>query len=380
MNSRHLVAVWNPSYATDALEAHVQLLLQYVREAEEQRAPWDDAYVWWGRVRSPNRQQPLAHLPLLLELNQELPERGELQLYLTDYRSLYVAEVAAIEIGNKSAEDPAHTPAYYARGSLACDCWFKLLDVRALVHDDTLAVQDELGQLRVVTYADRPVSLYGGIVNLPLIVRRPSNESFFDDDERELLNDGQLWVQADADRVELGGLVMDLRDNVIGLRAWTALLPTSRTFVATAERLMRDHRRDTAFDFATVLVELSKALEVQINAILGWALSGAPIDVRSGNVDGKSVDFSRSRTQSVGQLARVIAHDRSRMEYLARCLTEGKWFTEQLPAILDDLAVYRNAAAHSARRSRDDVLVHRDRIIGVGCEGVLAMLSRVRIR
>jgi hypothetical protein len=380
MTAHHLVAVWNPSYATDALEAHVQLLLQHVREAEHERESWDDAYVWWGRVRSPNRQQPLEHLPQILKLDQGLSERGELQLYLTDYRSLYVAEVGAVEVGNKSAADAAHTPTYYGQSSLSCDCWFKLLDIRALVHDDTLAVQDELSQLRVVTYNDRPVSLYGGIVNLPLIVRRPDGASFFDDDERELLNDGQLWVQADADRVELGGLVIDLRDNVIGLRAWTALLPTARTFVATAERLMRDHRRDTAFDFATVLVELSKALEVQINAILGGALAGAPTELRFGNVEGKSVDFSRSRAQSVGQLARVIAHDRPRMEYLAKHLTDGKWFTEQLPAILDDLAPYRNAAAHSARRSRDDVLTHRDRIVGVGCEGVIAALSRVRVR
>lgn len=57
----HLVSVWNPSYATDALDAHAQLLLEHVEAANAERASWDDAYVWWGRVRSPNRQQPLEH-------------------------------------------------------------------------------------------------------------------------------------------------------------------------------------------------------------------------------------------------------------------------------------------------------------------------------
>ncbi|MBI2407329.1 MAG: hypothetical protein HYV19_03365, partial [Gemmatimonadetes bacterium] len=316
----------------------------------------------------------------VLELDHELEAEGELQLYLTDYRSLYVAEVTGVAADDKKVTDPTHTPEYYRRDQLAVDCWFKLGDIRALVHDDTLAVQDELRQLRVTTYNDRPVSLYGGMVDLPLLVTRPDGVSFFEDDERDLLNDGDLWVAADADRFGLGGVMADLRDNLLGVRAWRALLPTARTFVATAERLMRDHRRDTSFDFATVLVELCKALEVQVNGIVAGALASAPVPIRCGNVDGVSVDFSRTRSQSAGQLARVIAGDKDRMEYLAKHLTEGRWFTEQLPPILEDLARFRNPAAHAVRRSRDEVLPYRDRVVGVGTEGVLVTVARVGAR
>ena len=129
---------------------------------------------------------------------------------------------------------------------------------------------------------------------------------------------------------------------------------------------MRDHRRDTSFDFATVLVELCKALEVQVNATIARVLTGAPITVRYDNVDGNSVDYSKARSHSAGQLARIISGDRQRMDYLARNLIEGKWFTEQLPPILEELALARNPAAHSARRSRDEVLSFRDRIVGIG--------------
>lgn len=200
---------------------------------------------------------------------------------------------------------------------------------------------------------------------------------FFDDDERELLNDADLWVVADAARVGLGLLMADLRDNLFGVRAWSALSPTARTFVATAERLMRDHRRDASFDFATVLVELSKAIEVQVNGIIASALSGAPVPLRSGNVDGHSIDFSTARSQSVGQLSRVIAGDRERMDYLATHLTEGRWFTETLPPVLEELAPFRNESAHSARRTREEVLPFRDRIVGVGGERILSALTKV---
>ena len=297
------------------------------------------------RVGATQHQQPLEHLPQIFAVNAGIESRDELHLCLTDYRSLYVAEVLAVEDGDKKTTDPRHTPEYYRRDNLTCDVWFKLGDIRALVNDDTLAVQAELRKLRVTSYNDRPVSLYGGMVNLPLLVTRPDGIRFFDDDERELLNDADLGVVADAARVGLGLLMADLRDNLFGVRAWSALSPTARTFVATAERLMRDHRRDASFDFATVLIELSKAIEVQVNGIIASALSGAPVPLRSGNVDGHSIDFSTARSQSVGQLSRVIAGDRERMDYLATHLTEGRWFTETLPPVLEELAPFRNESA-----------------------------------
>ena len=374
----HLVTVWNPSYATDALEAHVQRLLHHVRAAQAGAGSWDDAYVWWGRVRSNNRQQPLEHLPQVLALNADLAERGELQLYLTDYRSLYVAEVLEVASGELQNTDRAHVPAYYRDNDLHCDCWFKLGDIRALVVDDTLAVQDELRQLRVVSYNDRPVSLYGGMVNLPLIVRRPDGARFFDDDEYDAYNDGQLWVEADADRGALGGVIAELRDNVLGVRTWQAMLPSTRLFVATAERLMREYRRDQSFDFSTVLVQLCKAIEVQLNALLVPLLATAPPEVRYGNEDGRSVDYAVTRTHTAGRLVRLLTADQTRMRYFVQHLHDGVWVTESLAAILDDLAPLRNDAAHSARWSRDQILAHRNQIVGVGCEGVLVQLMQVR--
>ncbi|MEJ2218726.1 MAG: hypothetical protein P8099_19225 [Gemmatimonadota bacterium] len=57
----HLLTVWNPAYADDALDAHLRVLLRW---AERSRDPQDDAtpddvYVWWAKIRSPNRDQAL---------------------------------------------------------------------------------------------------------------------------------------------------------------------------------------------------------------------------------------------------------------------------------------------------------------------------------
>ena len=378
--NRHLVAVWNPSYALDALDLHAQLLLDRARASSGNATNEDDVYVWWGKVRSANRQQPLPHLTRILELDSEIEGRDEVQLYLTDYRSLYVAHIGRIADGNQAIEDPSHTPSYYRDGNLNCDFWFQLWDIRALVVDDTVAVQHELRQLRVTDYNDRPVSLYGGMVNLPLIVSRPDDTRFFGDEERELLNDGRLWVEADAERYGLGGLMADLRDNVIGDRVWLALAPQARTFLATSERLMRDHRRDATFDFSAVLVELAKAVEVQVNATLAAGMQGASANILHSNVDGRSVDLTRHRALSLGQLAKVISGDQERMDWLGRELENGKWFVESLPPILEELAGYRNRAAHLGRADREEVLALRASIVGIGCSGSLASLAFVKPR
>ena len=72
---RHLVDVWNPSYASDAMTAHLTILLEAARswKAGETEV---EPYVWWGKVRSPNRQQELKPLAQILEIAGEL-ERDE---------------------------------------------------------------------------------------------------------------------------------------------------------------------------------------------------------------------------------------------------------------------------------------------------------------
>jgi hypothetical protein len=79
---------------------------------------------------------------------------------------------------------------------MQADFWFRLLDLRLLVADDTVLTIEELKKLRNERYHGRPISLYGGMVELPLIVTREDGVSWFG--EEEALRDGQLWAQRAA--------------------------------------------------------------------------------------------------------------------------------------------------------------------------------------
>lgn len=364
------------------MDAHVTLLLDAAQQGRKSGDP-GEVYVWWGKVRSSNRQKPLPHLQQVLDLDRESPEDEfdprEMHLYLTDYRSLYVGQLGTITGEDMGAAEPEHVPAYYRERGLVCDCWFQLWDLRRLVHDDTLAVVAELKKLRNVHYNDRPVSLYGGMVDLPLIVYREDGVRFFDAVERARMLDGHYWVEFDAENSGLGALERDLRDNLFGEAAWTALDVGTRTFITTAERIFRDNRANAAFDFAPVLGSFAKALEIECNRRLREGLSRSAASARLANVDGETVDVT-TRSLTLGQLVKALTGEHQLRTALAQRLTHASWFSGELPVILDGFREIRNEGTHAARIDRAEAQQWRDRMVGVGCEGVLVRLAGVRVR
>jgi hypothetical protein len=370
---RHLLTVWNPAYAVDALSHHAEVL------AAQYRAGDDDPAVWWGLVRSPNRLQALPHLREVLALDGEIEDRfdagQELQLYLTDYRSLYVGDVR--EVRSEQPENPAQVPAYYHSERLTCEAWFALQDIRAIVVDDMPATQAELAQLRNTRYHNKRVSLFGGMTELPLIVTRPDGFRFFDPLELAQLNGGRAWVIADSERAGLGEVMRQLREDLLGDTVWQTLLPTTRNFVATSEHILRAHRRDPAFDFSPVLVELAKAIEVEFKWLLPALLAQAPSAVAFCNLEGRPCDLRTPGVLTMGNIVHVL-NDAGRIAWLRnRHGSAVHWLTGPAAAVLDELVRFRNPAAHELHFRLSDTLAIRNRWLGVGHRGHLVDLAEL---
>jgi hypothetical protein len=383
MAERHLLGVWNPSYAVDAMDAHLRVLLDSIAGFRAGRLKEEDVHVWWGKVKSKNRLDDLPHLPEILALDKELNDGDsdrEMHLYLTDYRTLYVGHVYEITPENVTKDEADHVPSYYLENRLNCDCWFRLGDIRRLILDDTVGVIAELRKLRNTHYKDRAVSLYGGMVNLPLIVSRDDGARFFEPAMRESLLDGQFWAEADAGRTGLGAIERDLRENVLGEEAWNGLDLSTRTFIATAEQIFRANRGEPGFDFSGVVVNLAKALEVQVTGLVRRALASAPVAERTVVIEDRSLDITKGTPPSLGMLGRLLAENKTIREALASRLVEGEWLLTRGGPVLQAFARHRNPAAHSHVVSRDQARKLRNQLLGVGGHGDLVQLAATRAR
>jgi hypothetical protein len=268
-------------------------------------------------------------------------------------------------------------PSYYTARALACDCWFRLDDIRRLVSDDTLQVVRELQRLTNRHYHDQPVSLYGGMVDLPLVVARQDGRRFFEAEARDRLLGDRLWAEFDAEQSGVGAIERELRENLFGDRLWYELDPDARTFLATAERVYRASRDEPGFDFGNVVGSLAKALEVECNSRLRKVLSGAPDQARYANLDGRSVDLADADL-TLGQWANAVKNDSARQEWLRGHAKNGTWFSSVLPLQVEDFARVRNSAAHHDRIGPEPAGHWRGQLLGVGCHGVFAQLAAVQ--
>ena len=385
MSVRHLLTVWNPSYSDDALDTHLAVLLKWSAESAAGRADRDDVYVWWAKIRSKNRDGQLPHHSAVLALEEQIKQGTETHLYLTDYRSLYVGQIG--EITDDDVRDTAgeleHMPGYYA--DHAIDFWFRLFDLRRLVTGDTVEVIAELKKLKNAGYHDRPVSLYGGMVDLPLIVYPDQPVTWFSD--TDALNEGRLWAESAAVyRSDAERMSRELRDNLLGRELWPLLEPATRAFLASAEAVFRTHRDDPGFDLSGAAVSYAKAVETELNALLfpalRRALQGKPPHEREVRKEGRLLDLGGTVPhQTLGTLKRLLEREDIVQATVRKAMPhDHSWVLGVLPRELGAIVDLRNASAHSETTSAPELDGVRRKILGVGGEGLLGQVVRVRLR
>lgn len=383
--THHLLTLWNPSYSDDALDTHLQILLEQAGAASRGDVDRDDVYVWWGKIRSRNRDGLLPHHDDVVAIDRQVQEGVETHLYLTDYRSLYVAHVGEI-----TDEDIRHTegeldrmPAYYE--GHAVDFWFRLFDLRRIVTGDTVDVIAELGKLRNTRYHDRPVSLYGGMVDLPLIVCRDNEAGWFSDTEP--LTEGRLWAERAAEyRSDAERMARELRDNLFGRTIWPLLQPGTRSFLASAEAVFRARRDDAGFDLSGAAVSYAKAVETELNALLFPALrkvlADKPPHEREVREEGRLLDLGGLVPhQTLGTIKHLLEHQDIVQAAIKEAFRHDRdWVLSILPRALNPLLELRNPGAHWKTTSAQQLEEPRRTILGVGCEGLLEKVVRVGMR
>ena len=247
----NLLILYNPYYQHDVIEQHVDVLLQHETQKE--------ATVAFGKIRSKLRDYKHPFEETLQRIYDSVDRENPLQLFLTDYASIYVAKVIEVIPGDQEV----NAPAYYKEKSLDVENWFIISDIRKIVHDDFTQVRDRiLGNFTTPNFGGHHYAVYGNSYVYPLVVEMDEPVNYFEEE-----NEFRFFTEIfkSAQRIESKKQLINYR---FGAETFYSLHPNTQDALISAEMEFQENRNDPLYDFTAVVIHLSKAFEKELYLFL----------------------------------------------------------------------------------------------------------------
>lgn len=296
-----------------------------------------------------------------------------LQLFLTDYASLYVAKVVKIA----ENADESIIPSYYKDKKLSVEGFFIIEDLRELVRDDFVSVRDEyLANFTTPDYDDHTYALYGNAYVYPLIIEQKQHLAYFESDERHFL---QLFKSAEFLRQK-----QVLADYTFGKQYLYAMNPDSFDNLIYAELEFHACKGDRLYDFSSVVLRYAKCFESECYLLIKRLISvlsqrdesvlsltftqmGKSFEVRS-LLTNKAVLGTYNHLIDSLLKAHIKKHLSDEFVNVCRKLSKQIAFIQRV----------RNPAAHTECTSFEQANNLRARLVGVATQSVLVMIIKAR--
>ncbi len=293
-----------------------------------------------------------------------------LQLFLTDYASLYVAKVIKIA----ENVDESIIPSYYKDKKLSVEGFFIIEDLRELVRDDFVSVRDKfLANFTTPDYDNHTYALYGNAYVYPLIIEQKQHLAYFESDERHFL---QLFKSA-----EFLHQKQVLADYTFGERYLYAMNPDSFDNLIYAELEFHACKGDRLYDFSSVVLRYAKCFESECYLLVKRLISvlsqrdesvlsltftqmGKSFEVRSLLTNKAMLGAYNHLIDSLLK-AHIKEHLSDEFVNVCRKLTKQIAFIQRV----------RNPAAHTECTSFEQANNLRARLVGVATQSVLVMIK-----
>lgn len=367
----NLLTLYNPYYQKDVIEQHVNILLNHESQSS--------ATVAFGKIRSKLRDYEHPFEERLQEVYQSASEKNYLQLFLTDYSSVYVAKV--IKVISDECQDIA--PAYYKEKGLDVENWFIISDIRRIVHNDFEQVRDRiLGNFTTPNFGNHHYAVYGNSYVYPLVVEMDSEVNYFEMDNEEFRYFTEIFKS--EKRLEVKKALIDYR---FGEEVFYALHPNTQDALISVEIEFHENRGDPLYDFTAVIINLSKAFEKEIYLFMRQLfLELISFENELGNIEyvvqGHTYKLSdyQNYKPNLGTNKYLLSN-----RYIKQAIKDHiKDFLLRFflfKTVVTDINMVqpiRNESIHGESASLKECIELRNMIVGVGSSGVLCDLIRYR--
>ncbi len=238
----NILILYNPYYQEDVIEQHLEILKE-------------KGVVAFGKIRSALRDYESPNEDELNTIYNSVSKDMPLQLFLTDYSNIYVANVIAAK---EEKLKFIKAPRYY--DTMDVEKWFVFDDLRLLVCNGFEIVRDKiLSNFKATNYNNHTYAVYGNQYTYPMQVTMKENIDYFVKDNEDYKYFTDIFKTKEQ---------IQIKENLIefkfGEKVFYSLAVNSQDNIASAEIEYMSNKQNLLYDFSSVILKYSKACELEI--------------------------------------------------------------------------------------------------------------------
>ena len=362
---KNLVILYNPYYQDDVIEQHLKVLIENQKVA-------------FGKVKSKLKNMEQNFQQQLEEIYKNVTKTNYLQLFLTDYSSIYVAKVVAVS--NEDLYDLA--PAYYKEKNLEVEKWYIIDDICEIVRNDFEKTRDEiLANFKTVNFENHTYAVYGNNYVYPLIVDMKYEIDYFDCENKDFKYYPDVFKSENF---------LSIKQNIIdfsfGSKYIFHLHPNSLSNIISSEMELQENNLDRNYDFSSIVIKYSKTLEQEIYLFMKTLLKfliekNQRIENVSYSVQSKDYTVKDIFTNKPNfGTYKFILKDEIIRETLENSFDKSLIFfiQKKLVAYINFIQEIRNETVHGRPATLNEANSVRGKILGVAQESVLIELVKYK--
>jgi len=358
----NLLSLYNPYYNENVIEQHLELLKE-------------NGVVAFGKIRSKLRDYEHPNQDVLETIYEETSREEPIQLFLTDYNSIYVANVISI---NKTIS-LIKAPKYYEE--LEVEYWFVFDDLRLIAHKNFEIIRDRiLSNFKATNFNDRTYAIYGNPYVYPMQITMKEEINYFEKDDKNFKFYTNIFKSEEQLQMK-----QNLIDFNFGKKRFYSLAPNSQDNIISAEIEYMQNRDNLLYDFSSVIVKYSKAVELELYRFMRKVflsiiennvdIGNFPYAVQGRDYKLKDIEFHKPNFGTYPYLIKSYEiKDAINTYFQDRALKH--FIFVSIPSFIRIMQNVRNESVHGDSTAFKECNEIRAEVIGIGQSGMLSEFDR----
>jgi len=364
---KNIIILINPYYEPLIIEKHLKIFTEHQKVA-------------FGKIKSKvNENTPHPEQNELENIYTTTNGEDFLQLFITDYSSMYVLKV--IEIVD--SVDEGLKADYYK--DMEVEKWFMVEDMREVVRNDFEKTRDIiLSNFTTPQFGNHTFIVYGNRYHFPLIVEQKELIDYFETDEEDFKYATAMFKTNEQ---------LQIREELVhysfGEKRFNQLSPNTMDNLISSELEFKANRFNNTYDFTSVILKFTKSFEHEIHQFMKTliailiqndpSIGDIPFSVNGITKECASLINGKA---NLGTYMFLLKNEaiKSAIDKYIKDYTAKRYINSSIAYQIKFVQNLRNENVHGKQATLDEAKSLRAEMIGVGKVSILVEIVKNKNR